>query len=82
MSEHTITPESGAFLGLTEANPDFLSGSTLMLFLNDGSRWHFTKNGHLVALEEDGFRTFYERDQSKDLGIVLNLMLCIAVEEN
>lgn len=51
------------FFGLADAQPEFLSGPTHELIHKDGVRWHFSKQaGHLVATEQGGFRTVYERD--------------------
>ena len=72
--EMLVPDTPGFFLGMTQAKPDFLTVSTKVLVLNDGSRWHFSEAGHLVAVVEAGLITFYERDAAGRVARILGLL--------
>lgn len=64
----------GEFHGVADASPDFLSGATRVLLRKDGGRWHFSKSGELVAIEDAGSRVVYERDQRGRLTRIVGLL--------
>lgn len=61
------------FFGLADGQPGFLSEPTLKLIRKDGGAWHFSKAGHLVAIEKSGFRTVYERDGGGRIARIVGL---------
>lgn len=73
-SQLLVPEQPGEFLGLADAKPDFLTGPTLVLLRKDGGRWHFGKNGELVATEAGGARTVYERDGEGRLTRIVGLL--------
>ncbi|MCM8594308.1 RHS repeat-associated core domain-containing protein [Accumulibacter sp.] len=64
----------GEFYGVADASPDFLSGPTRVLLRKDAGRWHFSKSGELVAIEDAGSRVVYERDQRGRLTRIVGLL--------
>jgi len=69
-----VPDQPGAFYGLADAKPEFLSAPTRQLIRKDGGIWHFSQSGELVATEQDGFRIVYERDQSARLTRMAGLL--------
>ncbi len=60
--EMQVPDTQGPFLGLAAAKPKFLQDvTTLVVFLHNGQRWHFTEAGDFVALEDGPRLTVYER---------------------
>jgi YD repeat-containing protein len=58
-----VPDQDGPFYGLANDRPKFLKDSeTLLLLLKNGTRWHFTPQGDLVAVEDGPQVTVYERD--------------------
>ncbi len=62
------------FFGITDGNPRFLSGETVKLIRKDGGAWHFSKAGQLVAVENGGFKTVYERDDHGRLTRIVGVL--------
>ena len=57
-----VPDKDGPFYGLANDHPAFLVNTdTLLLLLKNGSRWHFTPRGDLVAIEDGPQVTVYER---------------------
>ncbi len=63
-SQLRVPDNSGEFLAMADAKPDFWTIPTHKLIRKDGTAWHFSTNssGVLVATERNGFRTVYERN--------------------
>lgn len=51
------------FFGLADSKPDFLSAPTMELIGKNGESWHFTEQGDFIAIEKEGFRIVYLRNQ-------------------
>ncbi len=65
----------GPFHGLADARPDFLKNMrTLMLLLKNGQKWHFTKRGDLIAIEDGPQVTIYERDSAGRAPRIIGLL--------
>lgn len=73
-SKLLVPDQAGAFLGLGNDKPDFLSVPTLVLFLNNGSRWHFSESGHLIAVVDAGLISVYERDRAGSVSRIVGLL--------
>lgn len=72
---HLLVPDQPSdFLGLSDDKPEFLSGPTHKLIRKDGGAWHFIEGGSLVAVEQNGFRTVYERDVNGRLTRIIGLL--------
>ena len=61
-AELLVPDRDGAFVGLANATPDFLTVETRAVIRKDGATWHFSEAGHLLAIERNGTRIVYERD--------------------
>ena len=75
------------FFGLADSNPNFLTNPTIELIGKNGESWHFTEDGDLIAIEKDGFRKVYLRNQNGDVKQILgflgkNLMASINLNYN
>ncbi|VAW41674.1 hypothetical protein MNBD_CHLOROFLEXI01-519 [hydrothermal vent metagenome] len=68
-----VPDHSSDFFGIADSKPVFLSGETLKLIRKDGGSLHFSKAGQLVAVENGGFKTVYERDNSGRLTRIAGL---------
>jgi RHS repeat-associated protein len=67
--------EGGRFYGLANDQPKFLGKSeTHLLILKDGTRWHFTLQGDLAAIEEGGLVTLYDRDSYGRVNRIVGLL--------
>lgn len=62
------------FFGLANSAPNFLSNSTLELIGKTGESWHFTESGDLIAMEKDGFRSVYLRNESGNVRQIVGLL--------
>jgi len=69
-----VPDQTCEFFGLADARPEFLSGPTHQLIRKDGGAWHFSQAGDLVATEQGGFRTVYERDEKGRLMRIVGLL--------
>lgn len=73
-NELPVPDRDGPFLALAQDKPAFLSGvTTKAVFLKDGRTWHFTSGGDLVAIEDGGLATVYERDGSGRLKRIVGM---------
>lgn len=72
-SRMQVPDQSCEFFGLTDGKPDFLSGPTRQLIRKDDGIWHFSRSGSLVATEQGGYRTVYERDEKDRLTRIVGL---------
>ncbi|MBW8879428.1 MAG: RHS repeat protein, partial [Acidobacteria bacterium] len=67
--------DGGMFYGLANDRPKFLGKSeTHLLILKDGTRWHFTLQGDLAAIEEGGLVTLYDRDSHGRITRIVGLL--------
>ena len=62
------------FFGLADGTPAFLNVPTRKLLRKDGGVWHFTRDGGLVAIDKNGFRTVYLTDQDGRLSQIAGLL--------
>ncbi|HVS40546.1 MAG TPA: hypothetical protein VMS17_33630 [Gemmataceae bacterium] len=64
-----LVPETaGPCLGLLNEE-DARSGGTATVFLRDGGKWRFNRDGDLVAVERPLFTTLYRRDKGRIVAI-------------
>jgi len=76
-----VSDEKGPFYGLADAQPKFLSNTkTQLLLLKDGTCWHFTPHGDLVAIEDGPQITIYERGNRGQVTRIVALFdgVCVA----
>ena len=82
-SKLLVSDQPGEFLALADDEPlDFVTSvkntiagqkdeqKSMRLIGKDGSVWHFSPAGDLIATENAGLRTVYERDNGRVTGIV------------
>jgi len=69
-----VPDKDGEFFGLTDDQPKFLTAPTRKLLRKDGSVWHFTRAGGLVATEQNGFLTVYERDKNGRITRIVGML--------
>lgn len=69
-----VSDQPSDFFGLADDKPEFLSVPTRKLIRKDGGAWYFSKAGSLVATEQDGFRTVFERDTNGHMTRIVGLL--------
>lgn len=69
-----VPDDECGFFGLCNSNPGFLNIPTLELIGKNGEAWHFTENGDLIAMEQNGFRIIYNRNQYGNLMQIVGLL--------
>lgn len=62
------------FFGIADSKPLFLTVETKKLIRKDGSSWHFSKAGQLIAVENGGFKTVYERNTNGRLTRIIGVL--------
>ncbi len=74
-SKLQVPDQDGPFYGLANDHPKFLKNAeTLMLYLKNGIRWHFTKHGDMVAIEDGPQVTVYERGDRAEVTRIVALL--------
>lgn len=73
-SQLQVPDDECEFYGLANSNPDFLTNSTIELIGKTGESWHFTKTGELIAIEKDGFRIVYLRNEFGNVEQIVGLL--------
>ena len=68
-----VSDKPSDFFGLADDQPDFLFCPTRKLIRKDGGAWHFSRTGDLIAIDQQGFRTVYERDEHRRVTRVAGL---------
>ena len=69
-----VSDDPSDFLGMADGQPDYLQKPTLKLIRKDDGAWHFNKAGNLMAIENSGFRTIYERSKNEVLERIVGMV--------